>query len=81
VVASVGVGSFPFDGIATNPRLNTIYVANWFSNSVSVIDGRTNTVLATVGVGNLPQGVAVNTRTNAVYVANQDSNTVSVLTP
>ena len=64
-----------------NPKTNTVYVNSANENAVMVIDGRTNTVVATVDVDSLPQGVAVNTRTNAVYVANQDSNTVSVLTP
>ncbi|HKP99889.1 MAG TPA: hypothetical protein VJ735_06120 [Actinomycetes bacterium] len=67
--------------MAVNPKTNTVYVNSANENAVMVIDGRTNTVVATVDVDSLPQGVAVNTRTNAVYVANQDSNTVSVLTP
>ena len=47
--------------------------------SVSVIDGGTNTVVATVPVGTWPDGVAVNPTTNRIYVANCDSNNVSVI--
>ena len=35
------------DGIVVNPVLNLVYVANTGSNSVSVIDGATNTVVGT----------------------------------
>ncbi|MEX6702938.1 hypothetical protein ABS315_25640 [Peribacillus frigoritolerans] len=51
-----------------NPNTNRIYVANDFSNNVSVIDGATNTVIATVGVGGVPRGVVVNPNTNAIYL-------------
>ena len=54
-------------------------MANYFSNSVSVIDGASNTVVATVAVGNNPGGVAVNPNTNRIYVANSGSGNVSVI--
>jgi YVTN family beta-propeller protein len=47
--------------------------------SISVIDGGTNTVMATVPVGLGPQGVAVNPGTNRIYVANYYSDNVSVI--
>jgi DNA-binding beta-propeller fold protein YncE len=46
---------------------------------VSVIDGQTNTVTATVPVGAGPDGVTVNLDTTTVYTANNIDNTVSVL--
>jgi YVTN family beta-propeller protein len=57
-------------GVAVNPKTNTIYVANSFSPSVSVISGRTDTVTATIPAGFFagPYGVAVNPKTNTVYV-------------
>jgi YVTN family beta-propeller protein len=42
---------------------------------VSVISGRTNTVVAAIPVGALPQQVAANPKTRAVYVANEGSGT------
>ena len=44
------VGSAPL-AVAVNPSTNTVYVANFGDNSVSVIKGKTNTVTATVPVG------------------------------
>jgi hypothetical protein len=49
------------------------------SDNVSVIDGSTNTVVATVPVGPGAGGMAVNPTTNRVYVANAADDTVSVI--
>ena len=48
-------------------------------NTVSVIDTATNTVVATIPVGNFPLGVAVTPDGTKVYVANFSDNTVSVI--
>jgi YVTN family beta-propeller protein/predicted outer membrane repeat protein len=56
-----------------------VYVANSTGNTVSVIDGPTNTVTATVTVGDSPQAVAVNPVTGQVYVANAGDTTMSVI--
>jgi len=55
------------------------YISNAGSNTVSVIDIATNSVIAAVPVGAFPQGVAVNPTGAFVYVANRDSNNVSVI--
>jgi len=55
------------------------YITNGASETVSVIDTATNTVVATVGVGSGPIGVAVNPNGTRVYVANLTSNSVSVI--
>ncbi len=62
-----------------NPVTNKVYVANFISNDVAVIDGATNTA-TTVAAGIAPVSVAVNPVTNKVYVANGQSNNVTVLT-
>lgn len=62
-----------------NTSVNRIYVANFNSNDVSVINGETNTVIATVPVGTNPAGIDVNPLTSRVYVANRGSNTISVI--
>jgi YVTN family beta-propeller protein len=72
IKATIQVGDSP-QGIAVNPNTNRIYVTNYSSNSVSVIDGDTNTVIDTIAVGNAPQGIAVNPVTNKIYVANGNS--------
>jgi YVTN family beta-propeller protein len=57
------VGTNPI-AVAVNPSTNQIYVANYGSGTVSVINGATNTVIATVTVGNEPDAVALNPSTN-----------------
>ena len=49
------------------------------SNTVSVINPATNTVVATIAVGDGPFGVAINPTNGLVYVTNVRSNTVSVV--
>ena len=65
--------------IGVNENTNTYYVSNQADNTVSVIDGATNTVTATIPVGTGPIGVAVNPSTNTVYVANSPAGTLSVI--
>jgi len=55
------------------------YISNADSNDVSVIDTATNTVVATVAVGNSPFGVAVSSDGSRAYVANAFSSDVSVI--
>jgi YVTN family beta-propeller protein len=65
--------------IAPTPVLAlNAYITNNLSNTVSVIDTATNTVIATVSVGGGPFGVAVTPDGSKVYVTNGD-NTVSVI--
>ena len=58
--------------VAVNPNTNRIYVANYGNNDVSVIEGASNTVVASIAVGNYPEGVVVNPSTNRIYVTNFD---------
>ena len=57
------------------------YIANLGSNSVSVVNTATNTVIATVAVGSQPFGVSVSPDGSKVYVAISDawSSDVSVI--
>jgi len=75
VTATIPVGSGP-NGVAVNPIAPYAYVANYGSNTVSVINTSTNTVTATIHVGTNPQAVAVNPIAPYAYVANYGSNTV-----
>ncbi len=74
----VRTGSQPF-AVAVNPATNKIYVVNNGPNSVTVIDGATNTT-QTVNVGRTPVAIAVNTVTNKAYVACPGDGTVWVIT-
>src|SRR6266536_1852186 len=77
VIATVDVGDGP-SGIAVNPRVNRAYVANFRADTMSVIDGSTNTVIATVDVGSQPAAAGVNARTGRVYVALQNGGVAVV---
>ena len=55
---------------AVDSGSHTVYVTNYQDDTVSVIDGSTRTVTATVPVGKGPEGVAVDPGTRTVYVAN-----------
>jgi YVTN family beta-propeller protein len=74
----VSVGNSP-TSVAVDPNTNMVYVANYDSNTTSIINGATNSVVDTVPVGQLPAGVAINPNTNLIYVANWHSNTVSII--
>ncbi len=54
-------------------------VTNYDSNTVSVIDTSTNTVIANITVGSQPLGAAYDPDDGRVYVANDADNTVSVI--
>jgi YVTN family beta-propeller protein len=72
LIATIPVGTGPA-GVGVNPTTNMIYVANFSSNTVSVIDGTINTVTATIPVGTGPIGVGVNPNTNLIYVGHSPS--------
>lgn len=88
VVANVSLGSENIVGlrkptsIAVNPSTGMVYVANYqlgpsaspsgFTNAVSVIDGRTNKLVANISTGAPPSGVAVDSVTNRIYAAHGD---------
>jgi YVTN family beta-propeller protein len=66
---TVSTGRGPTD-VAVNPATNKVYVSNSTNQNVSVIDGTTDTVVATVDApdGLNPQFIAVNSATNKIYV-------------
>lgn len=83
-------------GVAVNPATNRVYATANYSSRVYMIDGDTNTVLATLSVGSrlggyCPVHVVANPDTNRVYVANGcshdiwvidgDTNTLSTIVP
>ncbi len=66
-------------GIAFDPANNDIYVADFGSNTVSVISGATNTIIATIAVGTNPNQVAYDPFNHEIYVSNSGSTTVSAI--
>ena len=74
----INSGSFPV-GIDINPITHKLYVANQFSNTISVIDTEKSEVEENIDVGNSPYDVDVNPFSNRIYASNRESNTVSVI--
>ncbi len=60
-----------------NPDI--LYIPNFASNSVSVINTATNTVTADISVGDMPYGVSVSPDGSRIYVTNFGANSVSVI--
>ncbi|MPZ05429.1 MAG: beta-propeller fold lactonase family protein [Nitrososphaeraceae archaeon] len=76
--SGINVNTYPV-GITVNPSTKKVYVANEFSNTVSVVDIPSLKVEKSIGVENFPYAVDSNTLNNRVYVTNRGSNSVSVI--
>src|SRR5258705_439465 len=74
---NITAGTNP-NGLAVNTGTNKIYVANFLSNNVTVINGADNTT-ATITAGSGPTAIAVNAGTNKIYVANASSSNITVI--
>ena len=77
VVATVPVGQAPI-GVAVHPAGTYAYVTNRGDGSLSVIDARTNTVSATIGVGGY--GVAVHPDGRSVYLTGKGISVLDTAT-
>ena len=85
VQARIPVSPYP-EGIAFNTATGRIYVADEgddegghvhdIGTTITVIDGKTLTVLGTLPVGKAPDGVEADPALHLVYVALEDSNAV-----
>jgi YVTN family beta-propeller protein len=75
---AIPVGIAPTDMIY-NPLNNLIYVSNSGSNTVSVIDSYSNTVLQNISVGIDPRAISLNTLQNTVYVLCNGSSDIYVI--
>ncbi len=65
--------------VAVTPDGKHAYLPNTYFNTVIVIDTATNTVAATIPVGNGPFGVAISPDGKRAYVTNSGDDTVSVI--
>lgn len=88
VISTINVGGWP-TGVAVNPNTNLVYVTGTISKTsangssvnggLSMINGSTNKVVATVAVGNGTDPVAVDPSTDRVYEADTGLSAVSVI--
>ena len=70
-------GDLTFD-VAVDPFRNIIYAADQFA-AVDVIDGKTNTVTATINLPGQPTGLVVDLGNRNVYVNNVNLNAAQVI--
>jgi len=68
VIANVKVGKSPV-GVVVSPDSNSVYVANFSSNTVSVIDAQTNTKKKSILVGTAPYDLAISSDGSTLYVS------------
>jgi YVTN family beta-propeller protein len=75
-VAAVALGAFASSALARN-----LYVANYNSDTVSVIDGTTNQIVGTIdnGVNTGPWTLAITPDGKTVYVTNYDSGGIDTI--
>jgi YVTN family beta-propeller protein len=64
--------------VAVNPYTNAVYVTN-ADATLSVINGSTNKIVATVEIGGDPAAIVVNPDSNLVYVSHPSSGTISII--
>ena len=76
VSRNLPVGQQPM-AVAVNESTKRAYIVSHNSSSVTVIDGRTRTAIATIKTGAGPEAIAVNPVTNRVYTANSGASAVS----
>ena len=74
----VKIGGDPY-GAASRADGSRIYVANSFTNDVTVVDPRSQSVVATIPVSLRPKGVALDEKAHRLYVANSGSDSLSVV--
>lgn len=72
-------GSLSGTASATPCKSELLYIPNEGSSNVTVADGLSGSVVATIPVGNAPQGVAFSPSRRYVYITNQLSNSMSVI--
>lgn len=65
--------------IAVDSSSGRVFVANYGSGTVTVIDGVSDSVVGTVNAGAHPQAIAVDSSNHKVYVASTQEDTTTVL--
>jgi YVTN family beta-propeller protein len=76
-LTEIQVDVAPYD-IVLDPESNRLFVSNWASKSISVIDMNTNKVVATIAVGHNPNDMVLGPE-NRLFVACGNENSVYVI--
>lgn len=77
IKATIDVGRSPMS-VAATPDGSLVYVANRYSDTLSVIDPMANTVVKTIEVGYTPVGIAVAPDDQALYLVGASDSTASL---
>jgi YVTN family beta-propeller protein len=75
---SIKVGSSP-SGMAINPNTNLLYITNFGSDYISVINDNTNQVITSIKIEKGLWGVDINPNTNKIYVTSVASQSLYVI--
>lgn len=78
VVATITVGTRP-RALVWDAVGGKLFVANYASSTVSVVDGATNGLIGTVNTGPYPYALCLDSIDRRVYVANSGGNSVTVI--
>ncbi|MBL8762378.1 MAG: YncE family protein [Phycisphaerae bacterium] len=78
-MGGVGYINSQFSGMTLSPDGQTLVTCNSFSNTISMIDTTSWSVVKTLAVGTFPTRATFSPDTSKVYIANRDSDTVSVV--
>jgi YVTN family beta-propeller protein len=65
--------------VAFTPDGAQVWVTNAVSNTATIFDARTRTLLGTVALGKNPSGMVFSRDGSRVYITSQDANTVNVV--
>lgn len=78
VVATIPVGNHPYCA-TSNADGSRIYVTNTQSDTVLVIESKTQKVIATIKVGGTPEGISYDIQHDRIYVASWMNNELTVI--
>lgn len=79
IIAAISFGASRAGVIAANPATHRVYAAQEDVPAIAVIDGATNTVMATIPTLGYHTGIDVNPVTNRIYVAQQFAGSVRIM--
>src|SRR3990172_10305988 len=65
--------------VTVDPDTSKVYVTNFKSTTVTVIDGNTNTPVSVIEVGSSPYGIGINTETKILFVAREHNDTLAIV--
>jgi len=67
-------------GVATvDLETSQVYITNFKSTTVTVIDGNTNKAVSEIEVGSSPYGIGINSDTKMLYVAREHADILSIV--